>query len=216
MATTLQTYIGQCQNFLHDPNANMFPIQELTGYINLARNRIAQDSKCLRQLATQVPLTGGVELYPVQATVALATPPMLNTVVDILGITLYWGTERVKMQYRSFTEFDASIRMWQTYQQRPVIFTRMGALQVYVGPVPDQSYVTDWDVAILPAPMTLPTDSEVIPPPFQDPVPFYACYLAKFKEGALGECKIFFNEYLTQGRIALRAFMTRIIPNPYA
>lgn len=216
MATTLQTYIGQCQNFLHDPNANMYPITELIGYINLARNRIAQDSKCLRQLATSVPLIAGTELYQVQATLALATPPMTQTVVDILGITLYWGTERVKMQYRSFTEFDATIRMWQTYQQRPVIFTRMGALAVYVGPVPDQAYVTDWDVAILPVALVSTTDVEVIPPPFQDPVPFYACYLAKFKEQALGEAKLFFNEYMTQGRIALRAFMTRIIPNSYA
>lgn len=215
MATTLQTYIGQVQNFLHDPNANMYSISELIGYINLARNRIAQDSKALRQLATSVPLTAGQELYQVQATLALATPPMTQSAVDVMGITLYWGTERVKMQQMSFTEFDAKIRMWQTYRQRPVIFTRMGALQIYVGPMPDQNYVTDWDVAILPAPMVNTTDPEVIPPPFQDPVPFYACYLAKFKEQAMGESKIFFNEYLLQGRIAMRAFSTRIIPNPY-
>jgi hypothetical protein len=215
VAVTLQTYITQVQRLLHDPNASFWPIAELTDYINDGRNRIAQDTKCLRQLATTVTLTAGVELYNVQATVALATPPVTQSVVDILGIALYWGNSRYKLQYNSFTELDARARAWQLYQDRPVIFTRMGSLSVYVAPIPDQNYVTDWDVAILPPAMSNLSDAEVIPPPFQDPVQYWAAFRAKFKEQALGECKIFKDEYARQGLMAQRAFMTRVIRNAY-
>lgn len=215
MAVTLQTYITQVQRLLHDPNASFWPIAELTDYINDGRNRIAQDTKCLRQLATSVNLTAGTELYVVQPLMALATPPVTQTVVDILGISLYWGNSRYKLQYNSFTELDARARAWQLYEDRPVIFTRMGALNVYVAPIPDQNYVTDWDVAILPPAMSNLSDAEVIPPPFQDPVQYWAAFRAKFKEQALGESKLFKDEYARQGLMAQRAFMTRIIKNPY-
>lgn len=216
MATvTLQTYITQVQNLLHDPNGNFWPVSELTGYINDGRNRIAMDTKCLRQLATSISLTAGVELYSVAAAVAAAVPPITNPVVDVLGISLYWGNTRFKMNYLPFTAFDAQVRAWQLFQNRPVIFTRMGALNVYVGPIPDQAYVTDWDVAVLPTPMALTTDVETIPAPFTDPVQYWAAFRAKFKEQSLGECKIFKDTYATEGLRAQRSFMTRVIPNPY-
>jgi hypothetical protein len=216
VATTLQTYITQVQRLLHDPTGNFWPVTELTDYINDGRNRIAQDAKCLRQLATSIFLTAGTELYAVQASVGLATPPITNTVVDVLGISLYWGNTRFKMNYMSFSEFDANVRAWQLYQSRPVLFTRMGSLNIYVGPIPDQNYQTDWDVAILPTAMVLSTDVEVIPPPFTDPVQYWAAFRAKFKEQQLGEAKIFKDEYARQGLAATRAFQTRVLPNPYA
>ena len=216
MATTLQSYITQVQQLLHDPNANMWSVSELTTYINDGRNRIAQDAKCLRQLATTINLTAGQELYNVATAVAAASVPIINPVVDVMGITLYWGNSRFKMNYWAFTPFDAQFRAWQLYQSRPVAFTRMGSLNIYVGPIPDQNYITDWDVAVYPTPMALTTDVETIPQPFQDPVQYWAAFRAKFKEQSLGEAKIFKDEYAAQGKAALRAFMTRIIQNPYA
>ncbi len=215
MAVTLQTYITQCQRLLHDPNANFWPISELIDYINDGRNRIAQDTKCLRQLATTIALTAGTELYTTQAMVGTATPAISNTVVDVLGISLYWGNSRYKMNYMPFSQLDAYARAWQQYEDRPVIFSRMGGNLIYIAPIPDQSYNTDWDVAILPPPMANTTDVEVIPPPFTDPVQYWACFRAKFKEQALGESKIFKDEYNRQGLAAARAFMTRVLPNPY-
>lgn len=212
MATTLQTYITQVQRLLHDPNANFWPVSELTDYINDGRNRIAQDTKCLRALQTGITLTAGQELYQISTIL----PAVAGQVVDILGISLYWGNTRFKMNYMSFSEFDANVRAWQLYQSRPVIFTRMGGLQVYVGPIPDQNYVTDWDVAIIPPPMVLTTDTEVIPNPFQDPIQYWAAFRAKYKEQQLGESKIFEDRYNREGLRAERSFMTRVMPNPYA
>jgi hypothetical protein len=215
MATTLQTYITQVQRLLHDPNANFWPVSELTDYINDARNRICMDAKCLRQLATSIPLTAGTELYNVNASVATATPALTTQVIDVLGVTLYWGNTRYKLNYMSFSELDAYARAWQQYQDRPVIFTRMGSLNMYVAPIPDQNYITDWDVAVLPAALVSPSDTETVPQPFQDPVQYWACYRAKFKEQAFGEAKLFKAEYATEGLRAARSWMTRVLPNPY-
>ena len=213
---TLQTYITQVQRLLHDPNANFWSVSELTDYVNQGRYQIAKDSKCLRQLATGITLTAGIEIYNVDAMVN----PVLNgtsfaNVYDVLGISLYWGNSRYKLNYKSFTELDAWARAWQLYQDRPVLFTRMGALNIYVAPVPDQNYVTDWDVAVGPAALVNLSDVDIIPPPFENPIAYWAAFLAKFKEQALGESKIFRDEYARQGFMAQRAFMTRVIPNPY-
>jgi hypothetical protein len=215
VAVTLQTYINQVQRLLHDANGNFWPIPELVDYINDGRNRIAADTKCLRQLATTIPLTPAVELYNVQATVALATPAVTASVVDVMGISLYWGNTRFKLNYMSFSEFDAYVRAWQLYQTRPVIFTRMGALNIYVGPVPDQAYITDWDVAVLPTPMVNSIDLESIPAPFTDPVQYWAAFRAKYKEQAFGEADMFEKRYAREGLRAARSFMTRVLPNPY-
>lgn len=212
MATTLQTYITQCQRLLHDPNSNFWSVSELTDYINESRNRICEDTKCLRSLQTGITLTAGQELYVVNTIL----PAVAGQVVDILGISLYWGNTRLKLCYASFSEFDAMLRAWQLYQTRPVYFTRMGAQQVYFGPIPDQAYVTDWDVAIQPPPLVNLYDVETIPPPFQEPIQYYACYKAKFKEQSLGEAKIFKDEYNRNGIRAQRVFMTRVLQNPYA
>ena len=213
MATaTLQTYITQVQRLLHDLNATMWPVTELTDYINAARNRICMDTKCLRALQTGITLTAGTELYAIQSIL----PAVANNVVDVLGISLYWGNSRYKLNYLPFTALDAQARAWQLYQDRPVIFTRMGGLQIYVAPIPDQNYVTDWDVATIPAPLVLTTDVDVIPVPFQEPVQYWAAYLAKFKEQSFGEAQMFKAEYASIGRMAARSFMTRVIPNPYS
>lgn len=212
----LNTYLTDCRQMLHDPNGLMWPDPELTGYINQGRNRIANDSKCLRQLVQGVPLIAGVELYNIAATVALAPVPMVNPVIDVLGISLYWGNTRFKLNYDNFSRFDARVRAWQLYQSRPVLFTRMGALSIYVGPIPDQAYITDWDVAIQPLPLVTDADTDPIPPPWTEPVKYWACFLAKFKEQALGEAGIFKDEYMAQGRIAQRSFQTRVLTNPYA
>ena len=147
---------------------------------------------------------------------ALATPAVTQTAIDLMGVTLYWGNTRFKMNYMAFSQLDAYARAWQLYQTRPVIFSRMGGLNIYLAPVPDQAYVTDWDVAILPPPMVNSTDVEIIPPPFTDPVQYWAAFRAKFKEQAMGECKIFKDEYARQGLAAQRAFQTRVLPNPYS
>jgi hypothetical protein len=58
MASTLQTYITQVRRLLHDANANFYTNQQLTDYINDARQRVVRDTGCSRTTQTmQVPAT---------------------------------------------------------------------------------------------------------------------------------------------------------------
>lgn len=209
----LNTYITQCRRLLHDANGAMWPDAELTDYINEARNRVAQDTKCLRQVVTGLVLPSGTETYNPQTFI---TAPLGALLVDVMGISIYINNTRIKLQYYAYTQFDAMMRYWVNYQQWPVAYSRVGATIIYVGPVPNQNYTSDWDIAVNPAALVVDGDPETIPVPFTDVVKFWACYLAKFKEQSLGECQIYKNEYTVNLKMAVRSFMTRVIPNPYA
>ena len=128
----------------------------------------------------------------------------------MLGISIYVNNTRYKMQYMAYTQFDARLRYWVNYQQWPCVFSRVGANTIYVGPIPNQAYVSDWDCAVQPVPLALGTDIEPMPAPFLEPVQYWAAYKAKFKEQSFGECAIFEAQYK---KILL---MTRVIPDPYA
>jgi len=58
---TLSSYITEVQRLLHDANSVFWSTQELTDYINDARERVARDTGCLRTLqitATPISNTG--------------------------------------------------------------------------------------------------------------------------------------------------------------
>lgn len=208
----LSDYIAGVRRLLHDPNAQYWSQADLTAYVNEARRRICNDTKCLRQIVTGIALTPGTEAY----TIATTVPAVGARVVDVMGINLYFGTLRYALIYQPFVRFNAMVRQWQSYQQRPTMFSRLSQTIVYFGPTPDQAYITDWDVAIEPADLASDGDTDGIPPPYTDPVKYWAAYLAKFQEQAMGEANIFKQEYIQQLRMAARSAMTRVIPDPYA
>jgi hypothetical protein len=208
----LTQYTTQVQRLLHDLTFQYWSQPELSDYINEARNRVAQDTKCLRQLVAGLTLTAQTEFYVPQTFIPA---PLGAQLVDVMGITIYWGTQRIKLGYLSYTRFDAWYRQYQNYYQRPQCYTRMGANTVWLGPNPDQNYVTDWDIAVIPNALVSDSTPEQIPVPFQEPVQYYAAYKAKWKEQAQGEAQIFLTQYNQMLRWCARGFMTRIEPNPY-
>lgn len=208
----LSTYIGQVRSLLHDPNGQFWTDPELTANINEARNRVAQDTKCLRTLVTSLTLPLGQETY-VPQTFLGATGPY---VIDVMGITIYLTNTRVKLQYYPYTRFDALLRYWTNYQQWPIAFSRLGANTIYIGPVPNQAYPSDWDVAINPVPLASDADVETIPAPFQEPVQYYAAHKSKYKDQQMGEVEMFFKAYQRNLLTCARAWQTRIVQNPYA
>lgn len=207
----LSTYQTQVTRLLHDEGYQLYSQSELTDYINVARNRVAQDSKCLRQLVAGVPLVIGQDFYVPQTFL----PTQGLNLVDVMGITLYWGTMRIKLQYFSYTELDALYRRYSTYTSRPSAYARMGATNVVIAPAPDQAYITDWDIAVVPAPLVSDATAEQLPIPFLEPVPYYAAYQAKWKEQAMGEAGIFKQQYIQTLGWCARSFQTRAIRNPY-
>lgn len=144
-------------------------------------------------------------------------PQGLQT-LDILNVNLYWGNSRIPLRYLPWTNFNAQLRYWQNYVGRPVCFSVYGQSQIYIGPVPDQSYAVDLDTVILPTPLTLQNPNEVDPinDPYTNPVAYYAAYKAKFKEQSYGEAEIYKQQYDKQVNAVLNSVFTRRIPDPYS
>lgn len=207
---TLQDYITECRQLLHDATGAFFTDTELTGYINIARDRLARDTGCLRQLQLDVTVTGQ-EVY------TFATLPNAANTFDVLNINLYWGNTRVPMRYLPWTQFNAELRFWQSYVGRPIAFSMYASSTSYfISPTPDQAYVIELDTVVVPVPLVLPTDVDTIPNTYTSPVAFYACHQAKYKEQAYGESEIFKQEYINKARNVLATNYTRRVPNPYS
>jgi len=208
----LSSYLQECRRLLHDPNGNFWTDTELTDYINDARNRVAIDSKCLRSLQT-VNLTQGQELYQISTVI----PALGTRAIDVMNITVIWGQMRIPLSYKPWTEFNATMRIWVTNQQRPETWSRYGTStgSVYVGPVPDQTYSSEWDVFYLPATLIDSSTVEELQYPFTSPVAFFAAYKAKYKEQSYGEAEIFQSQYEKKIREACQQVFTRYLPNVY-
>jgi len=211
MSQNLNGYITECRRLLHDANANFWTDDELTDYINQARQRLVRDSGCLRSYQTTIAYTNQ-EVYQFTA-----FPQGANT-MDIININVIWGNTRIPLRYLPWTQFNAELRFWQNYVGRPIAFSMYGPTSFYLAPVPDQNYSMELDTVILPTDLTLaaPNTADEIPEPWTTPVAFYACYKAKFKEQSYGEAEIFKQEYVRQAQSVLATTYTRRMPNPYS
>jgi hypothetical protein len=150
------------------------------------------------------------EIIPFQA-----LPSGINT-VDILNINLYWGNSRIPMRYLPWSDFTSQLRYWQNYIGRPICFSVYGQQQIYIAPVPDQSYYIELDTVILPNPLTTLSQVDTILDPWSTAVQYYAAYKAKFYEQSYGEAEIYQQQYNKKVLNILNSTYTRRIPNPYS
>ena len=289
---TLATYTLQVRRLLHDATGQYYGTSqdpnELTDYINAARNRLVRDTGCFRVLQI-APITAGQEAYAFNtggvtgvdvltsnnlfATVPTVvftpqagdigtgaagtaimsgTAPNLTLVsvqmtspganyskapsvsftgagtatatsgiiafgtFDILNVTLQWGDVRAGLDYRPFTQFNRDLRGLMQYTQRPTTWSKYGQNTIYLGPVPDQEYIVEFDTIMLPPALVNQNDIDAILPQYTDPIPFYAAYLAKYKEGDMTEADRFMGEYRKQALQAIGSSFTRTIPSQYS
>lgn len=150
--------------------------------------------------------------------ISLAALPNGIQTLDVLNVTLYWGNSRIPLRYLPWSNFNAQLRYWQNYVGRPICFSTYGQGQLYIAPVPDQSYAIEVDTVILPQPLSLnnPGATDVIVDPYTTPVAFYAAYKAKYKEQSYGEAEIYKQEYAKHVQAVLNSTYTRRIPDPYS
>jgi len=205
----LQVYNQRTRRLLSDPQAQYWSDVELNDDINQARTRVAADTKCLRQLITDITLEGGRDLYPVVQTINSGAPRNLGLyVTEIISISIYWGNMRIKCQNRSFSEQDAKLRVFQDYRTRPGSMAMQGANIVWINPIPDEDYNSDWDVVLTPPILVDQTSYETIPPVFQALIPFYAAHLAKYSEQSLTEAEGFLKRYYVERQAASWSFFS--------
>ena len=150
--------------------------------------------------------------------ISLAALPNGIQTLDVLNVTLYWGNSRIPLRYLPWSQFNSQLRYWQNYVGRPICFSTYGQGQLYIAPVPDQSYPIEVDTVILPTDLSLTNPSVVdsIVDPYTTPVAFYAAYKAKYKEQSYGEAEIYKQEYAKHVQAVLNSVYTRRIPDPYS
>jgi hypothetical protein len=137
---------------------------------------------------------------------------------DILSVNLIWGTERYTLQWYPWRQFSAWFRPYvsQSYQRQPVSWAVYGDNSVFFGPTPDQSYAVEVDSVILPTPYAIgdTTTIDAIPPMNQDPIKFYAAYLAKNNAQNYGEAGQFLEQYQRRVREVVSVYTGRL-PDVY-
>ena len=215
MAITLQTYQTGVQRLLDDANANYWTLLEITDYINEARNQVATDTACVRQIfgdpsATPVLLTTNKDKYLFTDLI-----PNKNT-VDIINVRVNFGNSWLPLYWRAFTVFSAYFRVWSQYSQQPYVFTTYGANILWLAPIPNQPYAVELDAAVLPDLLSAPTDVEAqLPTPYHEAVKFKAAWLAKLRFQAYNEAQKLLDIYTLKIQ-TLNAMYPRRIPDVYA
>ena len=117
----------------------------------------------------------------------------INT-YDVLDVHIIYGTLRYATRWYPWSIFSRYFRGNTTVQQRPVAWATYGLQQIYMGALPDQTYQADVDTVILPTDISGST-VDPIPPVVQDPIKFYAAYLAKNNAQQYGEAGSFAAQY---------------------
>lgn len=131
---------------------------------------------------------------------------------DVLNINIIWGAYRYPLDWRSFSNFSAQMRGYTTLTRQPAMWAVYGNTSVFLGPLPDQTYPMEVDSIILPTAITDYVTNDPIPPVAQDPIKFYAAYLAKFYDQSFGESENFRQQYM-QRMLEVDAAYTRRIPS---
>ena len=137
---------------------------------------------------------------------------------DILGVSAYQGNERYALTWWPFRAFSARYRPFtpSSYQRQPAAWAVYGDNTVFIGPVPDQTYAVEFDTVILSTPFAAgdTTTPDAIPAKSQDPIKFYAAYLAKFNAQSYGEAEKWLEQYQRRCRDITSSYVGRL-PDPY-
>lgn len=130
---------------------------------------------------------------------------------DILDVNIIYGNLRYSTIWYPWSIFSRRVRGYTTVQQRPVSWATYGVAQMYLGPLPDQTYQAEIDSIILPTDISGST-VDPIPPVVQDPIKFYSAYLAKYNAQQFGEAATFRQAY-TQRLLEVAQPYTRRMGN---
>jgi hypothetical protein len=151
---------------------------------------------------------------------AVVVPGIISVLTfDVLLVSITWGNERYATDWYPWRAFSPRFRPYTApnYQRQPVAWAVYGETSIFLGPAPDQTYGMELDSIILPTPYVTgdTTTVDAIPVRNQDPIKFYAAYLAKKNARNMGEAESFFGDYTRKLHEVVGAYTGRV-PDAYA
>lgn len=140
----------------------------------------------------------GVELYQFTAATTSLNNAGVKAVIDILGISVaYAGTKPTLMQ-TDFATLQAMARSFGMGQMYPGVWAKYGqgeAGSFYLYPTPSSVYGMEADCVCTPADLTSDSSPDLIPDAWNEPVFYYAAYLAYQFAHRMDDSKAMLGEY---------------------
>ena len=178
----LNSYLADTALLLNDPGNLFYSPATLTTLINRARRWLSVRTGYPRVMVTTIATVAGQEAYPLSlANSAVALVAGVAAPFGVWGISVQQGNYYIALGRKDFPSFQADERILDgTLQNYPVVFASYGrgnqAIE-YMFPVPAAIYKTWWDLACTPIDLVSDTDTEAIPLPWTEIIPFKAAAL---------------------------------------
>lgn len=201
----LNAYVARVRQLLHDPNGQFYNTADIISYINTARRQVAMDGECIRVLPPSNPgqnqTVTSQEVYTFSSLAPLiqAQFPGVQKIVKVLSIAVSWGSMKPTLRQCTWSDMQAYLRSYSTgLQNYPTYWAQYGQGangSAYLWPIPSGEYPMDWDCVCLPIDLLDDSTPDVIPEPWDDPVCYYATYLAYLNTQRAGDAETMRSTY---------------------
>ncbi len=204
--STLTDYLTVLRRILKDSNDVYWSAADKTAYLNQAMTQRDRDTGANRALAS-FSLTSNTSMY--------AFSSANSNSYDVLHVALFNGNLRVSLEQRPYSEMQLMYQTVNQYQQQPVCFAKYGVTSLIFAPVPDQNYVTEWDCLVTSPVLVNLTDTDPLPYPWSDPVPWLAAHFAKITLQQMEEAQLYLKMYQDRMNGVMAGARGQLISAPY-
>lgn len=183
----LNSYLSDTALLLNDPSNTFWTPTNLTTFINRARRWLSLKTLSVRTVVTTLQTAANQETYALSlANTAVSSLAGFSYPYGIMNISVAIGAGNSNymptLGRKDFPSFTADDRLLNgTFVDFPLKFATLGrgSTQIaYMFPVPSGVYNMWWDLACIPINLTSDTDTEAIPEPWTEIVPFLAAMYA--------------------------------------
>ena len=214
----LYSYMQKTQLLMSDVRDVKINPDDLVTYINIARGQLAGDSESIRNYAT-LGLSVSTQQYNFSS-IALGSPSTgIQGVLNIRQALINSGSGLQWIRPRPFEW----LTLYRLNNPAPATGTPNEWSQygqgvngtIFVSPVPSGTFTLTLDTICYPISLALDSDTEAIPFPWTDAVPFYAAYWAYMSLQMAEPAGAMFNLYQTFVDRARRQANPSVLPYIY-
>lgn len=194
----------QTRRILRDSTGRYWSDTDIIAYVNQAMQQRDRDSGQSRLVQTvNLVVNQNLYTYPTAAT------------ADVYGIVVIFGNTRYRIGERPYSEASSIYQPTTTYIGLPQVFAKFGANKVYIAPKPSQAYVSEWDTLIISSALVNTSDTDPLPYPWTDPIPYLAAFFARLALQQYEEAQQHKQTYDMRMSEIAGGVRGMYIPNPY-
>lgn len=142
--------------------------------------------------------TAGVEVYTFAQALAALNNAAVKGVIDILSISVAYSGTKMTLDECSFAEMQAYLRSYTMGQSYPAAWAKYGQGEsgtLYLAPIPSDTYAVEADCICTPVDLVDDTTVDLIPDGWDEPVYYYAAFLAYQNASKNDDAKMMYAEF---------------------